>query len=528
MDTCCIDKTSSAELSEAINSMYRWYQKAEVCYAFLSDVPSSEDPHKEESAFRKSRWFTRGWTLQELIAPVHLTFFGSDWEDIGSKLNLKVLISAITKVDARALAGSRILNGWNVAQKMSWASRRVTTREEDIAYCLMGLFDINMPMLYGEGKKAFLRLQEEIIRNSQDETIFAWWNDEHGPYCQFNRGLLASGPQLFARSSNVSSFYPKEAREIGIKLSLVGNLIELQTPLLTLQGPAPARSILDNFMAGIEYQNGQYPPGSCLAMLRCITLDGAQPGSRMLALCLIPTNKPGNPFERVETNVIHYVDSKDVPRTERRLISLMKTLSYRTSFESTPSSRDIWIRVSDSEGQRQKISSIQARHAAKERMGGYDETPILGFRLNWANGLSIDVVINIVMNGRDDIITSTVKLTSAGERLKEIVKSFANQSSFSDLKKGSLRKQWSVDSDRVVRELSPVGVVTVKIKKVGNTWDPASWRNGGSQYNMIKPFCLGGGVLEEKLESDPEARQAADVSYLVDVKLERNMGHLLT
>ncbi|KAE9365604.1 HET-domain-containing protein [Stipitochalara longipes BDJ] len=173
IDTCCIDKTSSAELSEAINSMYRWYRHAEVCYAFLLDVPSDKDPHPHNSAFRNSRWFTRGWTLQELIAPSHLQFLGGDWKDIGTKLSLQEVVSGITKIQIGALIGNQTLADFSVAQKMSWASNRVTTREEDIAYCLMGMFDINMPMLYGEGTKAFMRLQEQIITNYEDDSIFA-------------------------------------------------------------------------------------------------------------------------------------------------------------------------------------------------------------------------------------------------------------------------------------------------------------------------------------------------------------------
>ena len=179
IDTCCIDKTSSAELTEAINSMFQWYEQAHICYAFLADVPGSiiaEDPSSKNfiRAFQASRWFTRGWTLQELLAPRDVIFFSSDWNEIGTKLTLSDAVSAVTGIDGRYILGESLSKA-SIAKRMSWASARVTTRIEDIAYCLLGIFAVNMPLLYGEGTKAFLRLQEEILKNSGDQSIFAWW-----------------------------------------------------------------------------------------------------------------------------------------------------------------------------------------------------------------------------------------------------------------------------------------------------------------------------------------------------------------
>jgi hypothetical protein len=184
MDTCCIDKTSSAELSEAINSMYRWYEMSDVCYAYLEDVHDDDNPTEEESSFRKSRWFTRGWTLQELIAPSCIYFYSANWKVLGSKIcrgkhhlplvtpNLRKLLSTITGIKPVVLKTSLDLPGCSVAQRMSWAAFRQTTRPEDIAYCLMGLFNVNMPLLYGEGEeKAFRRLQEEILKVTDDDTL---------------------------------------------------------------------------------------------------------------------------------------------------------------------------------------------------------------------------------------------------------------------------------------------------------------------------------------------------------------------
>ena len=164
IDTCCIDKSSSAELSEAINSMFRWYRDSTICYAYLSDV-------SHEGRFGFSRWFTRGWTLQELIAPSFVLFLDQRWSAVGSKLSRAREIEKITGIPKASLSD---LMRSSIAIKMSWASKRETTRIEDQAYSLLGLFDINMPLLYGEGEKAFIRLQQEIIRSSDDESILAW------------------------------------------------------------------------------------------------------------------------------------------------------------------------------------------------------------------------------------------------------------------------------------------------------------------------------------------------------------------
>jgi hypothetical protein len=228
VDTCCINKEyvcyetakwrsiqkhpstadtphrSSAELSEAINSMFRWYQDASICYAYLSDASSGDD-----SSISSSRWFTRGWCLQELIAPDHVHFYDAAWAYIGSRISLASKIQEITGVDESILTrghvddatsidmsrrnGSgtylytcrycsariwvnvqRILGSLTIAERMRWASKRQTTRLEDIAYSLMGLFDVNIPLLYGEGTKAFSRLQEAILRGSDDHSILAF------------------------------------------------------------------------------------------------------------------------------------------------------------------------------------------------------------------------------------------------------------------------------------------------------------------------------------------------------------------
>jgi len=201
VDTCCIDKTSSAELSEAINSMYRWY-RGRVCYAYLVDVPHNDFIQFGDSTFRSSRWFTRGWTLQELIAPRVVHFFNEAWVEIAQRKHHSVILSSITGIPSILLRYPDCLFKFSAAQKMSWASKRKTTRKEDIAYCLMGLFDVNMPLLYGEGDKAFLRLQEEIMKLSSDHTLFAWASVFNGRTF-LDSGLLAPSPEYFAGSSRL-------------------------------------------------------------------------------------------------------------------------------------------------------------------------------------------------------------------------------------------------------------------------------------------------------------------------------------
>ncbi|KAM5542273.1 hypothetical protein V8D89_004146, partial [Ganoderma adspersum] len=180
IDSCCIDKTSSSELSEAINSMYAWYAGAQVCYAYLVDVAAHDDHRAGSSRFRESVWFTRGWTLQELIAPYELIILSKDWKVVGSKRDLVDVIQEITGISAYALLHEEPLHNFSVAQRLSWASYRKTTRVEDRAYSLLGIFNINIPTLYGEGEGAFRRLQEAIMERIPDQTLFAW-----GSICDF-------------------------------------------------------------------------------------------------------------------------------------------------------------------------------------------------------------------------------------------------------------------------------------------------------------------------------------------------------
>ncbi|KAH7919968.1 HET-domain-containing protein [Leucogyrophana mollusca] len=211
IDTCCIDKSSSAELSEAINSMYRWYEDAAVCYAYLADVPSDENPVDERSKFRNSRYFKRGWTLQEVIASKIVEFFAEDWVKIATRESETFVIAEVTGVDWRVLSKRLSLANVSVAKKMSWASERKTTRVEDRAYSLMGLFGVHMPLLYGEGENAFIRLQHEIMRTSNDQSIFAWGITPTS-YSRLSApsSLLASSPSNFRHCAKVDRILPSD------------------------------------------------------------------------------------------------------------------------------------------------------------------------------------------------------------------------------------------------------------------------------------------------------------------------------
>ncbi|KAI0133731.1 heterokaryon incompatibility protein-domain-containing protein [Xylariales sp. AK1849] len=177
VDTCCIDKTSSAELTEAINSMYRWYQNAEKCYVYLPDVSTSCDV--DSRSFRSSwlrelqdsKWFTRGWTLQELIAPPVVEFYSSNGQKLGDKTSLEETIHDITRIPILVLRGN-----WQsevqLHTRISWLYNRETTRQEDKAYSLLGLVGVSMPVIYGEGEEeAFIRLCREVILRYYSEQI---------------------------------------------------------------------------------------------------------------------------------------------------------------------------------------------------------------------------------------------------------------------------------------------------------------------------------------------------------------------
>ncbi|KAI1439864.1 HET-domain-containing protein [Annulohypoxylon stygium] len=227
VDTCCIDKSSSEALSEAINSMFQLYKGSYICYAYLSDlsVRNVQDFYKEKASIKEElsrcRWFSRGWTLQELIAPDIVNFYDQDWNLVGSKEFYKQEISIITGIDSAVLVKRKPLSDVPVGRRMSWASKRETKRIEDIAYCLLGIFDVNMPMIYGEGRKAFTRLQEEILKTTEDLSLLAWTVQSEDAFGNRQpilpdqhwlgiRGVLARSPSEFSRCGTLENIPPTE------------------------------------------------------------------------------------------------------------------------------------------------------------------------------------------------------------------------------------------------------------------------------------------------------------------------------
>ncbi|KAM7186226.1 HET domain containing protein [Rhypophila sp. PSN 637] len=189
IDTCCIDKQASAELSEAINPMFYWYEKAAVCYVYLSDLTAEDDAADTpnlESALKECRWFGRGWTLQELIAPANVRFYGRNWTYIGDKSTLSETISSITNIPADLLRRERQLSDFSI-----------------LAYCLLGIFDVNLPLIYGEREKAFSRLQQQVLQATGDLSILAW-ADQH-PATREYSALLAESPSQFAWCSGIQT-----------------------------------------------------------------------------------------------------------------------------------------------------------------------------------------------------------------------------------------------------------------------------------------------------------------------------------
>ena len=324
IDSCCIDKTSSTELSEAINSMYEWYAAADICFALLDDVGDDHDPRLKDSKFRRSRWFTRGWTLQELIAPTVVVFISKDWRLLGTKEHLADLVEEITGVDRAVLRHETPLDAISVARRMSWASKRQTTREEDRAYSLMGIFGVNMPTIYGEGQNAFIRLQEEILKHVPDQTIFVWGPLLHDDAVLYknlaphsvvddsrywqSRNLFAWSPDAFINSGGISSI-PLDALET--RLGMTFSFSEYTVTSYGMRSRLPL----------IPIQHGSEKT-TYLAVLAC-----EDPAGNLIALLLYPQREGSSRYY-----VGHYVGSPQVPPYAYfRAVSLSETWSRELS-----------------------------------------------------------------------------------------------------------------------------------------------------------------------------------------------------
>ncbi|PVH97878.1 HET-domain-containing protein [Periconia macrospinosa] len=286
VDTCCIDKSSSAELSEAINSMFNWYQNSKICFVYLEDVPALENPFMSNSAFCNSRWWTRGWTLQELLAPRHVVFFNNEWDrvfedftggvgrdlersiifaaerqaekadDPASKQDFiqkirYVLISGITGIPVSVLNRTTELSEIAAACKFSWAAERNTTRVEDAAYCLLGLLGVNMPLLYGEGDKAFVRLQQAVISASDDISMLSW-----GCGLPWESIEKLGYESVLTRSPRAFKDYPREnlyptRRTPRMHATVTGHGLHVELPLVRVDVPNKIwLGIVDEYVEG--------------------------------------------------------------------------------------------------------------------------------------------------------------------------------------------------------------------------------------------------------------------------------------
>ena len=216
VDTCCIDKSTSDELSTAINSMFRWYQRASKCYVYLSDVSVPDEisdaeayPIAWQETFGRSRWFTRGWTLQELLAPASVEFFSEQGKRLGTRVSLEQKLHDITQIPIAALRG-RPLGEFSVEDRMSWAAGRMTTRQEDKVYCLLGIFGVFLSLIYGEGEAyATLRLKEEIQKRQEGRSIGSLRNLSGILPPSRAARFCASWTRLTSLSTLVTPFSPK-------------------------------------------------------------------------------------------------------------------------------------------------------------------------------------------------------------------------------------------------------------------------------------------------------------------------------
>lgn len=197
VECICVDGSSTAEVSEAVNSSFRWYQEASACLVYLADLPS-EYPD-DETSWRECRWWTRAWTLPELLAPPTVRFYDEDWNFRGTKTSPPILdiISHITHISEHVLRDGSLIRRTSVAKRMSWAATRKARRVEDMAYSLLGIFGVHMQTVYGEGTESFKRLQDEILKDTRDMSLLAW--EAQPDDKRLFRGLFASSPKEFVR-----------------------------------------------------------------------------------------------------------------------------------------------------------------------------------------------------------------------------------------------------------------------------------------------------------------------------------------
>lgn len=282
--------------------MWKWYAGAAICVAYLTDVSANiptSGPSQISGPLRQSilasEWFKRGWTLQELLAPRQIIFCNVEWSVLGLKKDiasfwnfnndLPSIISEASGIPPWYLldgedamsgqshwkrhgqSGSERFRVASIAQRMSWASKRQTTKTEDTAYCLFGLFEVNLPLLYGEGPRAFRRLQEELVRQSNDESIFAWSLPVPEP---LDSGIFASDPSFFEKSGYIHncvlvSRVPYAITNRGVEFS--APLLQVSRDTYLLQLNCVSIGNISN-QYGVSSMGPQYPASGCTIVLR--------------------------------------------------------------------------------------------------------------------------------------------------------------------------------------------------------------------------------------------------------------------
>ena len=276
--------------------MFQWYRDAEVCYAWLADL-LPEDASSTGS-FLRCRWFTRGWTLQELIAPRRVEFYDKSWGLRGTKSDLKDILISVTGINGDALENPDTLYRIPVAQRMSWAATRQTTRAEDMAYCLLGIFDINMPMLYGEGSRAFLRLQEHIVKEVNDLSIFAWKTSTEQTY----HGVFAEDVMAFRDSFSIQA---AEDMSFGSDFTVTNKGVQIEA------------------IIGASLEGGGY-----LMKLNCTQPSDDGPRKR---IGIYLSQHPGGIYSR--TRAFEYAPDNEESQFQSRRIFILKHVSPQRSID---------------------------------------------------------------------------------------------------------------------------------------------------------------------------------------------------
>jgi hypothetical protein len=346
VDTCCIRSSDFTELGKSINSMFRWYKEATICYGYLADVPAGTNCNDPEGSFFRSRWFKRGWTLQELLAPETMQFYDMEWNAIGTRDELSSAIEKITRIPRPVLQGWQGLHETSVAQRMSWAANRSTKEREDIAYCLLGLFGVNMSLIYGEGpESAFARLQEEIMKKVRDDSILAWG---YQPFPQpeqsvgsstLSAGALARSPSDFKNCDKIVS--KQQYAGPVHSLELRGGYLSVQLPLHEIDGETYA--IL-----------GCCPddqPNVCLAVP--LRADPSKPSSAS-EYWFRPKNR----------------DVEDVIEETGPLDSQLIYIQAERSMDAAgPLNRRHWFRIGELAGGKLEVKDVHPRPSWQEKQG---------------------------------------------------------------------------------------------------------------------------------------------------------------